>query len=416
MSKISSPILATLAMALTVGPASAAKIEVLHRFVTVSKGARPRADLISDASGVLYGTTYTGSNDGNGTVFELLPPTGNSKHWTEQVLHHFGKNTKHGIFPQSALALDSAGNLYGTTSEGGTKTDGGVAFELIRPTGGTGEWEEKILHKFTTGQDGGTPDGSLVFGADGSLYGTAGYGGYGGAGVVYKLTQTQSGDWTQTILYSFANDANGGYPYCTLTFDPAGNIYGVTANGGNAGNGVVFELSPPTNGGFWTETTLHSFDAETDGLYPRAGVIRDSSGNLYGTTEAGGSIGYGTVFEVSPPAKGGTTWTETILHNFGFSPDGGTPGYSTLLMDSLQNLYGTTQTGGTAKNGVVFKISPPAKKNGDWTETVLHTFTGSPDGSQPESGLLMQADGSMIGTTLFGGTGNNYGLIFKITP
>jgi uncharacterized repeat protein (TIGR03803 family) len=393
--------------------ASAAPLKTLHRFINVAKGARPRAGLISDAAGNLYGTTYTGAPDGNGTVFELSPPVAGSKKWVQTVLHRFSANVKDGIFPWAGVALDSAGNLYGTTSEGGIN-DAGVAYELQRPAGGTGKWQYTVLHRFTAGRDGGTPDGTLIFGPDGALYSTAAYGGTKGAGVVYRLAPNGSGGWTHDILYNFSNGADGGYPFSTLIFDGAGNIYGTALNGGNTGNGVVFELSP--GGSSYTETTLHSFDSATDGVEPRTGVILDAAGNLYGTTESGGSIGYGAVFEVSPPAKAGRPWTEAVLHNFGFSPDGGSPGYSTLVLDKSGSLYGTTQTGGTMKNGVVFKIAPPAQPKGTWTETAIHTFRGAPDGSQPESGLLPLADGSLIGTTLFGGTVNNDGLIFAVAP
>jgi uncharacterized repeat protein (TIGR03803 family) len=161
---------------------------------------------------------------------------------------------------------------------------------------------------------------------------------------------------------------------------------------------------------------LHSFDDANDGVEPRMGVIMDSAGNLYGSTQSGGSLGYGVVFQLSPPADGGQAWTENILHNFGFSPDGGSPGFSSLVMDSGGNLFGTSQVGGTLHNGVVFKIAPPAKRDGAWTESVLHTFAGSPDGSQPESGLTLTGDGSLYGTTFFGGTANDSGTVFKVTP
>ncbi len=393
--------------------AAAAPTRTIHRFVNVAKGARPRAGLISDAAGNLYGTTYTGAPDGNGTVFELTPPAAGGTKWVPAVLHRFTANVRDGVFPWSGVAVDSAGNLYGTTSEGGIN-DAGVAYELRRPAGGTGKWQQIVLHRFTAGKDGGTPDGTLIFGPGGVLYGTAAYGGTKGAGVVYTLTPDGQGGWAHHVIYNFANGSDGGYPFSTLVFDGAGNIYGTALNGGNAGNGVVFELSP--NGTGWTETTLHSFDSATDGVEPRTGVILDAAGNLYGTTESGGSIGYGAVFEVSPPAKSGQPWTEAVLHNFGFSPDGGSPGYSTLVLDKSGNLYGTTQTGGTLKNGVVFKIAPPAQPGGAWTLTVPHVFRGAPDGSQPESGLLPISDGSLIGTTLFGGNVNNDGTIFQIKP
>ena len=399
------------ALVLCAGPAAADSFRIIHTFVNVAKGARPRAALTSDAAGNLYGTTYTGAPDGNGTVFELSPPV-TGKKWKQTVLHRFSTNVKDGIYPDSSVIFDTQGNLYGTTSEGGIN-DAGTVFELVAPAETGGKWKEAMLHRFTGKKDGGTPHGTLVFGTDGALYGAAGYGGTSGAGLIYRFSPGAEGKWQEEVLYDFTNGADGGYPYCTLIFDSAGNLYGTTLNGGNAGNGVVFELSPPVSGETWTETVLHSFDASDDGNEPRMGVIMDAAGNLYGTTESGGSIGYGAVFEVSPPAQGQQSWTENVIYSFDFSPNGGSPAYSGLVMDASGNLYGTTQTGGTAKNGVVFELSP--QRGGSWTENVLHTFQDSPDGSQPEAGLLLGADGDLYGTTFYGGDSAGSGTVFRIT-
>jgi len=371
--------------------------------------------VVSDAAGNLYGTTYTGAKLGYGTVYELSPPANGKTKWTEQVLHHFGP-LEHGAYPLSAaLTLDAAGNLYGVTTEG-SKNDAGVVFKLTKPTGGASKWAEAVLFHFNGEKRGGTPYGSVIFGSDGNLYGTTGYGGASGAGTVFKLTPGNAGaDWTETVLYSFANGADGGYPYCTLVYDGSGNLYGTTLNGGNAGNGVVFELSPPQSGGAWTEQVLHSFDSATDGNFPRAGVVFDASGNLYGTTENGGTNGWGTVFEVSPPGGGSTSWTETVLYSFGFDTDGGNPGYSDLLFDTGGNLYGTTQVGGTPRNGVAFELTPPKQGKTNWKETTVYSFTGQPDGGEPESGVVAGPNGSLIGTTIFGGT-KNQGTVYQLTP
>jgi uncharacterized repeat protein (TIGR03803 family) len=398
-------------------PASADSLKIIHTFVAVQKGARPAAALTSDSSGTLYGTTYTGGNaDGNGTVFMLSPPSGGSKKWVQTVLHRFSTNVADGIFPDSSVILDASGNLYGTTSEGGTN-DAGVVFELVRPANGSDKWKEIVLHRFTGGKDGGTPHGTLVFGADGDLYGTAGFGGTAGAGLVFRLSPRKHGQWKETILFDFGNDATGGYPYSRPIFDATGNLYGTTLNGGNAGNGVVFELSPPAGGkGQWTETVLHSFDDANDGAEPRMGVIMDSAGNLYGTTESGGNVGYGAIFEVSPPAKQGQGWTESVIYNFGFSPDGGSPGLSGLVMDGSGDLFGTTETGGTLHHGVVFELAPSGQQGGAWTESVLHTFADAPDGAQPEAGLTFGTGGLLYGTTFYGGTTSESGTVFKVAP
>lgn len=397
-------------------PVSADPLKIIHTFVAIQKGARPAAALTSDSTGTLYGTTYTGAADGNGTAFLLSPPAAGSHRWIQTVLHRFSTNVKNGIYPDSSVILDAKGNLYGTTSEGGIN-DAGVVFELVRPANAGDPWKEKVLHRFTGGSDGGTLHGTLVFGADGNLYGTAGFGGTSGAGLVFKLSPRDAGHWKETVLFNFGNDAGGGYPYSRPIFDAAGNLYATTLNGGNTGNGVVFELSPPAGGnGTWTETVLHSFDAANDGVEPRMGVIMDSAGNLYGTTESGGNIGYGAIFEVSPPANGGQTWTESVIYNFGFSPDGGSPGLSGLVMDTSGNLFGTTETGGTLHHGVVFELAPPGQQGGSWTESVLHTFADSPDGAQPEAGLTFGAGGLLYGTTFYGGAASESGTVFKVTP
>jgi uncharacterized repeat protein (TIGR03803 family) len=400
------------ALALSAAPAAADSLKTIHTFDNVAKGAHPRAALTSDAAGNLYGTTYTGAPDGNGTVFELSPPAPGAKKWKQTVLHRFTTKVQNGIYPDSSVIFDQQGDLYGTTSEGGVN-DAGTVFELVASGSPGGAWKQVVLHRFTGASDGGTPHGTLVFGPDGALYGAAGFGGSSGAGLIYRFSQDGKGRWKENILYDFTNGTDGGYPYCTPIFDAAGDLYGTTLNGGDTGNGVVFELSPPTDGkGKRTETVLHSFDSADDGVEPRMGVIMDAAGNLYGTTESGGNIGYGAVFEVSPPAQGQQSWTESVIYNFDFSPNGGSPGYSGLVMDASGNLYGTTQTGGTGENGVVFELSP--QEGGAWTENVLHTFEGSPDGSQPESGLLQGVDGVLYGTTFEGGDADNSGMVFSL--
>ena len=283
------------ALVLCAAPAAADSLKVIHNVDNIAKGARPRAALTSDADGNLYGTTYTGAPDGNGTVFELSPPAAGKKNWTQTVLYRFSTKVKDGIYPDSSVISDNSGNLFGTTSEGGIN-DAGVVFELVRPGQG-GKWKEVVLHRCTGGADGGTPHGTLVLGADGALYGAAGFGGTTGAGLIYSFVPGAKGKWKEEVLYNFTNGTDGGYPYCTPVFDSAGNLYGTTLNGGNSGNGVVFELTPPVSGDSWSETVLHSFDSADDGVEPRMGVILDKAGNLYGPTESGGTIGYGAIFE-----------------------------------------------------------------------------------------------------------------------
>ncbi|MGA2904008.1 MAG: choice-of-anchor tandem repeat GloVer-containing protein [Candidatus Korobacteraceae bacterium] len=234
----------------------------------------------------------------------------------------------------------------------------------------TREWNEKVLHSFNNnGVDGAEPYAGLIFDAAGNLYGTTGNGGVNAGGTVLELTPAGGGNWAETVLYSFCSQTNctdGANPSASLIFDAAGNLYSTTDAGGTYGDGTVFELTP-TAGGGWTEQVLHSFNNNgTDGAYPYAGLIFDATGNLYGTTLNGGTYqcvdeGCGTVFELTPTAGGG--WTEQVLHNFGNGTDGFWP-YAGLILDAAGNLYGTTQLGGTGGNcggygcGTVFELTP----------------------------------------------------------
>ena len=244
----------------------------MHSFTGGADGSDPYAGLIRDSAGNLYGTTLLGGASGAGVVFKV-DTTG-----TETVLHSFSGGTDGGA-PQAGLIRGSAGDLYGTTVQDGA-SGAGVVFKLDAIG-------ETVLYSFTGGADGSNPFGSLVRDSAGNLYGTTESGGASGAGVVFKLDTTG----TETVLYSFTGDADGGYPYAGLIRDSAGNLYGTTSSGGASGQGVVFELD--TTG---TETVLYSFTTGADGAFPYAGLIRNSAGNLYGTA----TYGYGVVFRIQP--------------------------------------------------------------------------------------------------------------------
>ena len=194
-------------------------------------------------------------------------------------------------------------------------------------------------------------------------------------------------------MYSFQGGFDGAQPVAGL-IDKAGNLFGTTAFGGFAGSGTVFELTPPsTPGGSWTETVLYSFQGGTDGYFPYSALVSDGAGNLYGTTLAGGAVCpiCGTVFKLS---KRGGVWTETILHNFGFT-DGANP-FGKLLLAVDGNLYGTTVSGGDFSAGTVFELSAPNRPRGAWTEKVLYSFTGSSDGAQPLSDIVRDPAGRLL--------------------
>ncbi len=274
---------------------------ILHSFAQDGvDGGQPFAGVVFDKEGNLYGTTYTGGDYSDGTVFELTPSG------TETILHSFGFNSSDGYYPAASLVLDGKGNLYGTTTYGGSNgcnEEGcGTVFE-VTPSG-----TETILHNFDASGDGAYANGNLIRGKKGILYGTTNVGGAYGYGTVFALARVR-GKWVETILYSFGNNGtDGNEPASGLVFDKEGNLYGTTVGGGNYGFGTVFELSPPLGGsGSWAEKILWSFGNGTDGAYPEGGLVLDKQGNLYGTTIDGGAYGrggkgrgYGTVFEVSP--------------------------------------------------------------------------------------------------------------------
>jgi uncharacterized repeat protein (TIGR03803 family) len=393
-------------------------------------GKHPQAGLVFNASGNLYGTTaFGGCSDpyGCGTVFELIPTA--SGRWEEKVLHRFDEGD--GFIPLAGLIFDATGNLYGTTDTGGGGSNIGTVFELTPTTGG--RWEEKVLHGFDLVTDGYHPVAGLVFDASGNLYGTT-YEGpdrSSGLGTVFELTPKAGGSWTEKILHTFTNQGKDGcQPESGLISDGLGNLYGTTATGGGIysecrfGCGTVFEVSPKA-GGSWTEKVLYSFNpTRQDGYQPYATLIFDASGNLYGTTQYGGSgscddgqgVGCGVVFELTPKTGGG--WAEKILHNFN-GKDGAYP-VAGLIFDASGNLYGTTTSGGGTSSeckfgcGTVFELTP--KASGNWTEKVLHSFNpNGKGGAFPEAGLIFDTAGNLYGTT-YGGGAYGYGTVFEILP
>ena len=384
---------------------------VLHSFNNNgTDGANPYATLAVDGAGNFYGTTVEGGIHNLGTVFELSPREGGG--WTERVLHSFGHGTD-GTGPYANLVIDVVGNLYGTTQLGGIHNSGTV-FELSPEEGGG--WTEKVLHSFNdNGVDGSYPLAGLTFDAAGNLYGMTQQGGINSCdgkncGTVFELSPRQDGGWTETVLHDFNNNGRDGVnPQAGLIIDDSGNLYGTTYRGGIHNSGTAFELSPQ-QGGSWTETVLHSFGHDSDGITPDANLTIDAAGNLYGTTYNGGIHGRGIAFELTPREGGG--WTETVLHSFGNGSDGANP-YAGLIIDANGNLYGTTLAGGIHTAGTAFELSP--RQGGGWTETILHSFGNGTDGNSPYAGLIFDAAGNLYGTTLEGGI-HSYGVVFEITP
>jgi uncharacterized repeat protein (TIGR03803 family) len=330
--------------------------EKLLHFFNGNDGSNPAAGLIFDQAGNLYGTTEAGGGSrrcrgGCGVVFKLTRNPNGS--WKEKVLHQFGKGgTQDGANPNYAgLIFDQAGNLYGTTTKGGA-TNHGVVFKLTPNPDGS--WTETVLYSFKAHNDGSHPYAGVIFDQAGNLYGTTAIGGAYSRGTVFELTPNPDGSWAESVLYTFTGNQDGGTTDAGLIFDQAGNLYGTTAFGGASGAGTVFELTPNPDGS-WTETVLYSFKSNNDGSYPHAGVIFDQAGNLYGTTINGGVTNGGVVFKLTPNPDG--SWTETVLYSFSTGGDDGTWPAGNLIFDQAGNLYGTTNYGGSG-DGVVFKLTP----------------------------------------------------------
>lgn len=362
---------------------------ILYSFgANATDGQQPYAGVMVDSAGNVYGTTQNGGTNSIGTVFKITPVG------TETVLHSFGATATDGQIPRAGVVMDKAGNLYGTTLDGGAHQFGTV-FKI--DAAGT----ETILYSFgERAWDGASPEGNLIIDSAGNLYGTTTSGGTSGSGTVFRIDPAG----TETILHSFGiGNADGAEPYGSLLMDSAGNLYGTTGQGGAYFEGTVFRLSP--NG---TETILHSFGpTATDALVPTPGLVLDGAGNLYGTTVQGGTNVSGTVFKLSPAG------VLTILYSFFPTPtDGRLPApYGGLVMDSSGSLYGATGNGGAnyldnihRGDGTVFRLSP------DGTETILHSFgTGTADGLSPMAGLTVDSVGNLYGTTVNGGP--NFGTI-----
>jgi uncharacterized repeat protein (TIGR03803 family) len=378
--------------------------KVLHAFKDPKDGLGP-GGVIRDSAGNLFGIAGGGDLDcslndhGCGVVFKL------STAGKLTVLHRFDGSQADQGNPFGSLIQDSSGNLYGTTS--GIPLYCGTVFKLDK------QGKESVLYTFTCGPDGGIPLAGLIFDSAGNLYGTTSVGGAFGQGVVFKVDLHGA----ESVLYSFTGGNDGGGPQAGLVRDSAGNVYGATMFGGDPNCdqglscGVIFKLD--TKGEL---TVLHTFTG-ADGAFPAARLVRDISGTLYGTTLNGGVLqcnltgfaGCGVVFKLNTHGK------LTVLYKFKGQADGAVPS-TDLAKDAAGNLYGGTGLAGNFNNcafpgsgcGVVFKLH----RNG--SESVLHTFTGGPDGGAPGS-LLLGADGNLYGATVLAGAGNA-GVVFKLTP
>lgn len=310
-----------------------------------ANGSIPRAGLVEDASGALYGTTAEGGQYGGGTVFKLSKSGGS---WTGETIWSFGAKEEDGLTPQCDLVFDEKGALYGTTLMGGTNHEG-VVFKLDRSHGA---WNEQVLYRFTNGGDGYEPVAGLLMPKPGVLIGTTFKGGFSDNGTAFQLTRSGS-IWNEQLLHGFGNH-DGVWPLSRLIQGPHGTLYGTALFAGLHGDGTVFELSQAD--GAWKATVLHDFASfgGADGEQPYGGIVRAADGTLYGTAEYGGANGGGIVYSLK---KSGDQWTETVQHNFTGGNDGANP-TGAITLDENGNLYGTTFFGGAHGNGTIWQITP----------------------------------------------------------
>jgi len=384
--------------------AQAQTYSVIHTFTGEGgDGSNPDAGL-TIRNGVLYGTTlFSIFQAGPGSVFQIQH-LGNN--WVTTTISQLSAG---GYGAGARVIFGPDGHPYSTTTQGGIDPGYGVVFDLLIPATicktANCFWKENVLYKFQGIPDGYWPSsGDLVWDQQGNLYGTTIGGGEHTHGTVYELARSGN-SYTESVIYSFIG-SDGAYPYSGVVFDRNGNLFGTTVAGGAYNLGAVYELSYKPGVG-WTNTVLHSFQNGSDGQDPYAGLIIDASGNLYGTTDEGGSGNGGTVYELLPSGNG---WTFKVLYSFaGKSPCGP---QAALTIDGVGNLYGTTVCDGAHGFGNVFKLT---NSGNSWTYTSLYDFTGGSDGADPRSTVTFDANGNLYGTTPEGGVRNN-GVVWMITP
>jgi len=450
---------------------------VIYNFQGTTDGSSPQSTPIADAQGNLYVTTATATGC-CGAVVQLKPPSTPGGSWSETTIYSFAGPPNDGYWPRAGLIADSSGNLYGTTfyggptgcNIGGPVLGCGTVFELSPPATSGGAWTETILYNFQGGTvDGRYPTASLVFDNQGNLYGTTTSGGNGfcygfpgDCGTAFKLSPPTKtgGKWRERILHNFGNGSDGQYPNSALVIDPSGVLYGTTELGGpndcspdlgaNMFCGTVFQLTPPSAPNLrWAERYFSLGPANGHGFFVAAGLVEGPNGKLYGVTANGlatttascvDALGFGQgcgmIFEITPPSLNNGHWGFAHLYNFADLGDGAVP-LSSLIIDSAGNLFGTASTGGGLGTchddklapeqvsvngcGTVFELSPPTAKGHPWTETTLHQFPGGTDGARPIGGVMSDSKGDLFGTTWEGGIGtscgdlNGCGTVFEIT-
>jgi uncharacterized repeat protein (TIGR03803 family) len=388
----------------------AAKQTNVYDFTAGNDGGFPRGGVVADDHGNLYGTTSSGGAAHGGVVYKLTH--GSDGSYTQTTLYAF-TGADDGGNPQAGLLRDAKGHLFGTTYAGGAFGQG-VVFELIPPKKGSDTWTQKVLWTFTGGADGGEPTCSLISDNAGNLYGTTDWGGTGVVGTVFKLSPPAKGKkkWTQTVLYNFTGNADGGEPYGRMLLAADGNLYGTTAGYGEFNYGNVFKLVANGSGG-WDFSVLHAFAGGVDGEVPRDGLIQGTDGTLFGAT-AGFSSSYGNVFSIQPDGSDyKVLWQVTGTQGF----TGNGP-WRALSMDASGVLYGATYGDGLSANGEVFSLTPPVNAQESWKPQVLYTFPGGAGGEFAYTDVLVGKNGVLYGTTtgVAGQSGFYPGTVWRIKP
>lgn len=390
------------AFAFTVSPTAFAQFTItdLHTF-GLGDGSYPQTAPVMDSAGNLYGVTTLGGAHSGGMAYELSP---SATGWTYTDIYDFVGGPTGAASPSGGLILDASGNLYGVTQSGGPD-DKGVVYELSPgPLG----WTQTILYSFTGNSFADSPRGLLLFDASGNLYGITNA--YKGAGTVYELSPSSSG-WTKQVLYTFTGGTDGANPQGNLLMDSAGRIYGGAQDGGSVtcGCGTIFRLTPSS--GVWHFEVLYTFQGAQGGRFPNT-LVFDSAGNIYGTAGAGGSygshckflLGCGVVFKLTPPPSGGP-WRERVLHAFANQLDGNGP--FGAAFDSKGNLYGTSLSGATLDEGVVWELTPTT--TGPWKFTQVVAFGKVSVGYWSYSGVIVDSKANLYGTCYTGS-------VFEISP
>jgi len=395
----------SLAVTTLLGAAWAARVpQVIYSLAGENDGEYTDTDLVIDSAGNLYGTSVQGGDFGGGTVFQLSP-SGNG--WTHTVLYSFTGGADGGE-PYKGVTLDSEGNLYGTavTGGGGFCEGGcGVAYKLTHVGG---SWTQTVIHTFTGGNDGSGPGAGLTLDKHGNVYGMTPTGGANGLGVIFRL-RLENGIWKIKVLHPFTGGDDGATGSAGRIVLRGGTLYGAATVGGANGQGTVFSLKHVP--GEWQFKTLYSFKGQPDAGFPYGGLTFDKAGNIYGTTYYDGANDFGSVYQLSPQPDG--SWSERVLYSFKGGKDG-LGSISNLVFGKNGALYGTTSEGGAGCScGTIFKLTSDGQ--GNWKETPAYRFMGAPDAAFAYNGMVADSAGNLYGATVHGGA-NNDGAIYKFTP